>query len=378
MTTNISDIVDVDDFISGPGKCEEEKIGKHLGDATEKTQTERSDYKGGTGGAEAGALLMDDSFAKTTPSEGSNVDEEGEEEEEAEDASDTYHLIIRSGIHTTAFWFAILVFLAQFSILGLVFVDMVQFSFIEEVDEIHGVQKRIDMPVAVSPFVTIGQLLAIFWSVVILANDGDLFTGFTRLLQGYNPDILNYYPAASYWSWLLAGVLQVIEGVMVICVSFVLLMSSSSLLGIVLNVAAIFFVSEIDDISFSVASRGFLGDGMARECKKATRQLPLEKHRYTKQTIAILQRVLLLVVLVGQLIPYAILASWQWNGRFLCHTLDVQFGDAVLPGKFAENFGLAISKIGISHYACPLFSSYRLADSPSSQTWPTSVGAFIQ
>jgi len=234
------------------------------------------------------------------------------------------------------------------------------------------------MPVAVSPFVTIGQFLAILWSVVILAHDGDLFTGFTRLLQGYNPAILHYYPTASYWSWLLAGVLQVIEGVMVICVSFVLLMASSSLLDIILNVAAIFFVSEIDDISFNVASRGFLGDAIAKECKKASRKLSLDIHGYSKQTIAILQRVLLLVVLVGQLIPYAILASWQWNGRFLCHTLDVQFGDAILPGKFADYFGLAISKIAILHYACPLFSSYRLSDAPSSQTWATTVGAFIQ
>ena len=126
----------------------------------------------------------------------------------------------------------------------------------------------------------------------------------------------------------MGAVCQTFVGIVMTADSVVLLVRTRTVIELCLNFAALHFVQEIDDIAFSVASRGFITSSIQKECQIVTKYKTLTRPK--PQTIA-MRRVLLLLVAIGTLIPYIFVVHRQWSGYFLCEVLYVQFDDAHRP-----------------------------------------------
>ena len=64
----------------------------------------------------------------------------------------------------------------------------------------------------------------------------------------------------------MAGVLQAFVGFLMTSDLFILMMQSTNVIGMCLNFAALYFVQDIDDLAFQVASDGWLGPKIQSEC----------------------------------------------------------------------------------------------------------------
>jgi hypothetical protein len=164
------------------------------------------------------------------------------------------------------------------------------------------------------------------------------------------------------YKFVLAGVLQMTVGAFMIIDLFLLMMTGSDVLGMCLNFAALHFVQDIDDVCFVVASMGLLGETIQREVHCTSFQSPhpplrpylvltvfcvanvflyLQQTRlgvgdimvaaYIKKRTVWLRRVLYTVLLITLYSWFFVIASWQMNGKFMCYTILVQFGDAYEP-----------------------------------------------
>ena len=68
--------------------------------------------------------------------------------------------------------------------------------------------------------------------------------------------------------FVLAGILQTSVGAFMITDLFLLMMQSSTVIGLCLNFAALHFVQDIDDVCFVVASMGLLGPTMQQQVER--------------------------------------------------------------------------------------------------------------
>jgi hypothetical protein len=95
---------------------------------------------------------------------------------------------------------------------------------------------------------------------------------------------------------------------------FILVVQSTSVIGMFLNFAALEFITQVDDIAFALAKRGYLTDAIKDECDHVSDKMIqcVKGGRYLRR-------------LFITLIFYQ-----QRAGRFDCGRLQVQFGDGFI------------------------------------------------
>jgi hypothetical protein len=110
---------------------------------------------------------------------------------------------------------------------------------------------------------------------------------------------------------------------------FILVVQSTSVIGMFLNFAALQFITEMDDVAFALAKRGYLTDAIKDECDHVSdKMIPCVKEGRHLRRLFI---ALITAVLLGF---YGLIFSQQRDGRFDCGRLHVQFGDGfntILP-----------------------------------------------
>lgn len=242
---------------------------------------------------------------------------------------DIYGLIYLAQSNHPAFFFAIFIVFIQSLLLVLIFFDMVQVGLFESVDNaLNGRINRISFPAAVPVTVTVAQFLGIILTILVVASEGDLTRGCSKLFDGYQKDLNQRDPNATYTTWLVGAWAQVLVGVVMTADCFILIMQSNTVVEMCLNFAALHFVQEIDDVAFAVAQRGYITKAIQEECERVaddmTSTLPWLR------TVN-LRRLLLFLTAVGLLVPFCVLVSWQWSGYYLCGRLNIQFGDSASP-----------------------------------------------
>lgn len=121
---------------------------------------------------------------------------------------------------------------------------------------------------------------------------------------------------------MLAILLQMSIGLLFNCAIFILVIQSSTVIGMFLNFAALAFITEIDDLAFSLASRGYF----TRSIQESTEQV--EQFETPNAQSFWLKRLILLGSVLAFLTGYGRVASQQNSGTWLCERIEVQFGDA--------------------------------------------------
>lgn len=179
------------------------------------------------------------------------------------------------------------------------------------------------VPPMVDLTVTCAQGLTIF---LLLANMSDLIDATLKLQAGFYPEVLCKHPGANYSTWIFSCMAQLLAGLFLLAASFVLTMQSSTVIELMLNLTALVFMAEIDDIGFSMAKLGFLTDRLQIEADAvANFEVPKRKRHNTPR------RVLYSVALIVLYTLFAVVKVEQLEGKYLPTYVYVQFGDAYNP-----------------------------------------------
>ena len=103
---------------------------------------------------------------------------------------------------------------------------------------------------------------------------------------------------------------------------FILVVTPNSVVEMFLNFAALEFITEVDEIAFALAVRGYLSSTMKTSCIAVTRfKLPPNKGgRWVRRAVYLLVTALMLAM-------YGVVWTRQRAGVYDCTRLQVQFGD---------------------------------------------------
>ena len=202
---------------------------------------------------------------------------------------------------------------------------------------------RFGIPVSVSTPVLFSQFLAFGISVF---TQNDLLTGMVLLYQGYSKEIKDVYGKSDsrtggggrFGQWLFAVFCLFVDGLFGLVVTFMLIITSSTVLDVLLNFAAVEFVAGLDDAVFSLCEMGFLG-----RLNKLEADLVSESTHKPKRNQAskMLHAMGLVGILGVVLFFWGYIYSMQVRGVYSPKTLIVQFDDQVRP-ELAAHSGLYV------------------------------------
>lgn len=201
----------------------------------------------------------------------------------------------------------------------------------------------LNLPASVSWEVTVTQIIAL---LVLILTQNDLVEALNEFSEGYHaPSIKAAFPDASYPKWLLAVFLQGFMGVVSVFVAFLLVVSSSDVVELLLNFTALEFVSMLDDVIFKLASMGYVGVQnfeLSELIADRPFMSPVSEQRRRGQ-----HQTLLLFFLVAVVFGYSIIYSQQTAGEYTPSVLAVQFDDSLglVLGTFSGLYFLEIQSL---------------------------------
>eukprot|EP00554_Chaetoceros_debilis_P000877 CAMPEP_0194096190 /NCGR_PEP_ID=MMETSP0149-20130528/57211_1 /TAXON_ID=122233 /ORGANISM="Chaetoceros debilis, Strain MM31A-1" /LENGTH=1350 /DNA_ID=CAMNT_0038782159 /DNA_START=274 /DNA_END=4326 /DNA_ORIENTATION=- len=182
-------------------------------------------------------------------------------------SEDTFTLMMLSKPFTKQWWFGFQVFLLQISLLSMIIVDQ------------YGSSKGstlFDVPYKNDLSVQIGQLIAI---VVSLATQTDLVIAIITFIMLWTErrefwtSLIKVEKDSSLWVWIRRIAFPIacefIEGLLVLLVTFVIVVTSDSVIDLFKDFAAMQVISELDDMMFWLALQGYLGHELAHGAKQA-------------------------------------------------------------------------------------------------------------
>jgi len=228
---------------------------------------------------------------------------------------DIYSFFFTAKVWSAAFFFAIFVFCFQTMIVTLISLVLIDANS----------DNPLKIPPSVNIEITIAQAFAL---VLAVATQGDLLTAIFLFHDGYdNKRVKKSDAAFTFPMWLLACVGQFIIGAAMLVTIFILIVQSKDVVDMMLNFAALSFVSEIEDVAFMLAKHGFVSDSVEGECNQVPEyQFPTRK----RKTKWFLHSVFILIS-AGLMGGWGYIIDQQRLGTYLPSSIFVQFGDAFEP-----------------------------------------------
>lgn len=234
--------------------------------------------------------------------------EEGSQQEwHAPFGESVYTLLYMCEFHSQSFLYSMFIYGIQIATITLTLADVS--------DEPY--------PPMVDLTVTCAQAVTIF---VVLAFMSDLIEATLKLQDGFYPEVTEEHPGATFSTWFISCLAQLFAGLLLLTASFLLTMQVETVIDAMLNMTALLFMAEIDDIGFAMAKMGFVTDELQSEAQAVINfRVPKRKTRN------LYRRILYFLSLTGLFLGYWIIKSRQLNGYYLPTYIYVQFGDAYNP-----------------------------------------------
>ena len=226
--------------------------------------------------------------------------------------SDTFNFMIIAPTSSTPFLLSILVVTLQMTAFFLVAANMLDVT--EE-------ENPFNIPTNVNGWVRVSQFVAI---AIAVLTQNDLITSFDLMRSGYNASLHGSFEHATFWKFVLSTTLRFLEGSASLFLIFILAISSETVIDLLLNFTALEFVSQFDEAFFFLSRHGFLGmtcEKMAYVILTTTYDVPRKRFdRFFKMTC-------MMAFLIMMLSGWGAVIRQQVQGKFLCQTVMVQFGD---------------------------------------------------
>jgi len=180
----------------------------------------------------------------------------------------------------------------------------------------------LDIPVMVSAVVFASQMVSY---VLAVLTQNDFLTAFTLWFhrgstKGGAAD------RGAPWQWDMGFFLALLDGIIGLTTTVLLVMTSSTVLEVLLNFAAVTFVSCMDEYFFVLSKLGLLGgvnQNAARVVERKSFPSPLSSKHRTWLQRALLVCLLIIVMSFGILVYIR-----QISGYFATENIYVQFGDS--------------------------------------------------
>ena len=301
-----------------------------------------------------------------------NKQKEVDEEMEAALSEDIYSIMFITKLWSPAFWYSLVVFGFQISFIALLLVDLIDWDNTDN--------NPLQVPAGMTKPVTLAAGLCI---ALLVAVQDDMIEASVMLAQGYQmlksgefDSLLKTYPDATMSKWFFSASLQYVAGLGLLIVIFILTMQSESVLGMALNFAALMFVSEIDNVAFGLAKRGFIcSPSIEKETMNVSEfKLPKSKTGFN----LIIRRVMFVFLLAILYAGYGVLIYNQRRGYFVPQQIGVQFGDeydallSPMSGMYIKSETMINGKFAYYQDSNPVQAMFAYCHDPTStahQTW---------
>jgi hypothetical protein len=200
----------------------------------------------------------------------------------------------------------------------------------------------LELPANVEPAVRFTQVMAIFISVIV---QDDLRVAVERTQESYL-SLEPFQGLATPAKWVLANVLRAILGSAGLFVAFLLIIQSQDVFNLLLNFTGVAFVSELDEISFLLAIRGFFGDASRLKAQEIVKtEYPIHPHESAHAVGSFLSGRAFKLGAVATIMycGFVVVVTKQHiKKEFMCETINVVFGDTSNPllGTYSGNYRL--------------------------------------
>ena len=259
---------------------------------------------------------------------GKNGEEDTEEEEEGDAGSqthetyaskfneDTFSFMIVSKPLSVPYITGLMIFALKTSIYCLVLANVIEWnaSF-----------NKLNVPVNVSAPVVISQFIA--FGITVFTQD-DLIMVMILLYEGYH-DVNQSLRQVTFLQWLSAVILCSIDALLGLFATFVLIVNSATVLDVLLNFAAVEFVSQLDNTTFDLSTKGFMGRINQLEA------LLIQELEYTvrrkAQTPGFIRTLGMTFVLLIVGASWLVVYVNQIQGKYAVGHIHIQFDDSTRP-----------------------------------------------
>ena len=237
-------------------------------------------------------------------------------------SQDTFSFIISAHPWSLPFSCGVFVFFLKNVIFVLVLTNMINYDVRFN---------KLGVPVSVSTTVVISQFIAFAISVF---TQNDLITAFIHLFQGHTPNMVKAFSrngnGGGYrYQWLLAVTFLACDGVFGLVVTFLLVVTSNTVLNVLLNFAAVEFVAGLDESVFYLASTGFLGRKLMHESVVVAESSYIIRRSATRKRMHRIQTAGLTTVLFVVMVLWAYLFWLQRSGVYNPKHMIIQFDDLI-------------------------------------------------
>ncbi|CAB9506909.1 expressed unknown protein [Seminavis robusta] len=231
----------------------------------------------------------------------------------------TYSLFYLCPVNSFAFWYAAFVYFLQITTILLTMIDVIDW------DGTTG----LNLPPMVDVSVTIAQGVALFQAV---AFQSDLIGAVSKFKEGFHHEVLKEHPGATYATWFLSCTAELFAGSLLLVTIFVLIMQVDTVLDIMLNFAALEFMANIDDVAFSLAKTGFIGNRLQGAANNVAtfrvRKRPASDQGFLQRSWKAGVFFLVLLILVA---GWVTIVAFRTSGQYMCNTIIVNMGDEFVP-----------------------------------------------
>eukprot|EP00978_Attheya_sp_CCMP212_P034673 scaffold146473_cov57-Attheya_sp.AAC.1 len=256
---------------------------------------------------------------------------QADKDEIFEPMKDTFSLMFICNIKSIGFAYSGFFFALQVSILVLI-----GFNTLTNAPD----GNPLNVPVRIGFDVVLAQGLALFVSLIA---QSDFMATFVLINVKYDNTVVSLFEEATRTKWIISNICRFFVGVFSIAISFIFIVQSITVIELFFNFAAVQFVSELDNIAFQLAYRGFVLIG---DLEQTTRKLISQvQFRQTTKKLAFPCTKIRIPVKWPFLIVHAVILYSAWfvfwskqaTGQYLqsylksqgCQSFDVHFGTKV-------------------------------------------------
>lgn len=204
---------------------------------------------------------------------------------------DIYNLFFLSKTCSTAFWYAIYIFLLKMSIYT--FLAYEEKEYMQEYNQNQqNNETKTSIRVLMTQFLLIPIAIAmqedLMGSFYIISN-----IKYTSYIQKENPD-------ATKWKFHVANLCRAIDGLYSLCVNFVILLFARKVLTALLNFAALQFLQHIDNMALQLCIDGYLLSNKVQHvaCQVIITKLPKKNKKCYQYINSILFFTLLVILFI--------------------------------------------------------------------------------
>jgi len=215
-------------------------------------------------------------------------------------------------------------YVAPFAVFGLQILILVLISIDLRETYDREVITFMNIPVGVPLSVTVSQVIACIVSVTFSADD--LATAVLHVGKRIDPgNDSSVNERARRIKWEVSNLMRMVEGILVIGVSFILIIQSSTAINLWLNFAGVTFVGQLDNILFDLSEMNFLRNKELAKRVSDCRTVHDNCWQTFKRIVRIILSVVITVAMFGVL---SIILYKQIDLQFACKSITITVGES--------------------------------------------------